>query len=376
MNIADYSLDILRNEPATILAVIILASIVFLIFLIPSVVKHSRNLKKTKFQPINWRASKPVYAVAGLVLILTVLSTIFSIWTNKDYVAGRFGRGPEIVAKVESETILKKEYESRLAAQKYFYTSVAKLVQEEPESIESATIEEMIQEILLTNLLAEQDIKVTDKEVRQRIKKTVVDRKFKGNWTAYEKHLKKEYQTTLEEVMRTTRIELLKEKVAQLKTTKHIFAAWIAKNEPQMISYGAMTAEMRAAHKKANKAKKDKAEGFLQKVKSGEDFAGFAKQISEDTKSAKKGGDLGFLFLPRSADETSQESLISFPGSTAILTALEKLGVGKIKLYEGFTGYTVVKVTEVKEGPVGTQSVKDWYKTYREEADVTIYLKL
>jgi parvulin-like peptidyl-prolyl isomerase len=376
VNISDYSLDILRNEPATILAVIILASILFLIFLIPTAIKYSKKLKKTKFQPINWRANKPVFAVAGLVLILTILSTIFSVWTNWDYVAGRFGRGPEIAAKVEGETILKEDYETRLAAQKYFYTSVAKLVQEEPESIESATIEEMIQEILLTNLLAEQDIKVTDSEVRQRIKKTVVNRKFKGNWTAYKKHLKKEYHTTLEEVMRTTRIELLKEKVGQLKTTKHIFAAWVAKNEPQMISYEAMTDKMEAAHKKANKAKKDKAEGFLQKVKSGEDFAGLAKQVSEDTKSAKKGGGLGFLFLPHSASETPQESLNSFPGSTAILTALENLGAGEIKLYEGFTGYTVVKVTEVKEGPVGTQSAEDWYKTFREKADVTIYLKL
>ena len=100
MNISDYSLDILRNEPATILVVIILASIVFLIFLIPSVIKRSKNLKKTKFQLISWRVGKPVYAVAGLVLILTILSTTFSIWTNKDYVAGRLGLGPEIAVKI------------------------------------------------------------------------------------------------------------------------------------------------------------------------------------------------------------------------------------------------------------------------------------
>ena len=376
MNILTDFVNILRNEPATLLAVIVLASILFLIFLIPTAIKHSKDLKKTKFQLINWRVGKPIYAVAGLVLILTVLSIAFSIWTNWGYVAGKIGLGPEVVAKVEGETILKEDYETRLAAQKYFYTNLARPIQEEAESIESVAMEEMIEEILLTNLLAERNIKVTDSEVRQRIKKTLVNSKFKGNWVAYEKSLKKEYRTTLEEVMRTTRIELLKEKVGQLKSTKHIFAAWIAKNEPQFMPYEVMTAEMRAAHKKANKAKKDKAEGFLQKVKSGEDFAGLAKQISEDTKSAKKGGDLGFLFLPRSADETSQESLNSFPGTTAVLTALEKLGAGEIKLYEGLASYTVVKVVEVKEGLVGTQSVEDWYETYREEADVTIYLKL
>ncbi len=100
MNILTDFVNILRNEPATLLAVIIFASILFLIFLIPSVVKHSKNLKKTKFRLINWQVGKPVYAVAGLIIILTILSTTVSIWTNKDYVAGRLGLGPEIAVKI------------------------------------------------------------------------------------------------------------------------------------------------------------------------------------------------------------------------------------------------------------------------------------
>ncbi|HEX7456744.1 MAG TPA: peptidylprolyl isomerase [Candidatus Nanoarchaeia archaeon] len=373
MNILTYLVNIIRNEPATLLVAVLIAAIVVLVFLIPSVLKHGKTVKKGQFAKIDLRSNKVGYTLAISVLVLAMISAAFSIWTNWDYVAGQLGFGPKIAAEVEGETIFQKDLDARVATQEYFYTNVAKLTQEEPMEIEDQVMEEMVQEILLRNLLAERGVTVTDSEVRQRIKETTVDRSFKGNWTAYENYLKSRYHTTLEEVMRTNRIELLKEKLGQLKTEKHILAIWVVKSEPQYISYAKMTDKQKSQHEKANKEKKEKANQVLQRVKNGEDFGKLAEQYSEDKKSAKNGGDLGFLHLPRSVEEAFQESLKSFPGEASVFIALEKLGVGEVKLYESFTGYTIVKVTEIKKGLIGDQSVDSWYKSYREKANVIIY---
>jgi parvulin-like peptidyl-prolyl isomerase len=45
----------------------------------------------------------------------------------------------------------------------------------------------------------------------------------------------------------------------------------------------------------AKKKAKEKAEGILKRVKTGEDFAKLAVEFSEDPGSKNKGGDLGFF---------------------------------------------------------------------------------
>ena len=73
------------------------------------------------------------------------------------------------MALVDGEKILKSDFEKRLAAQIYFYTTISPLPEEEISRLEERVREEMIQELLLTQLLAEHGITVTDEEVRQRI---------------------------------------------------------------------------------------------------------------------------------------------------------------------------------------------------------------
>jgi hypothetical protein len=314
----------------------------------------------------------PVYL--GLVtLIIALIAAAYSLWTNKDLISGKLGIGPEIVAKVEGENILKSDYETRLAAQKYFYTTFSKLPQEELNKIESRVLEEFIQEILLKNFLAKSSINITDDEVRQKIKETSVDRLFGGSWSEYENSLKNTYHTSLSEVIRTVRIEILKDKVSSLKTEKHIFAIWVSKEVPQFVSYEAMTDELRSELVKANKSKKEKAEELLQKVNNGEDFADLARKSSEDKESADNGGDLGFLYEPKYINKTGQKTFDSFPDKSAVLGALNELESGKVKMYETFIGYGVIKVTEVKEGPLGNQSFEEWYPGFRDSSDVKIF---
>jgi len=317
----------------------------------------------------------PVYF--GLVtLVIALIAAAYSLWTNKDLISGKLGIGPEIVATVEGENVLKSDYETRLTAQKYFYTTFSKLPQEELAQIESKVLEEMIQEILLKNFLAKHGISVADEEVRQKIKEASVDKLFKGDWTVYESTLKAMYRTTLPEVMRTVRIELLKEKISNLKTEKHISAIWVSKEVLQFVSYDAMTNELRSELEKANKSKKEKAEELLQKVNNGEDFGGLARENSEDKESAGNGGDLGFLYEPKYINKTGQKTFDSFPDKSAILKAIKELDSGKIKMYETFIGYAVIKVSEVKEGPLGNQSFEEWYPGFREGSDVQIFLSL
>lgn len=278
----------------------------------------------------------------------------------------------KIAADVNGQKIYVADYNKRLAAQTYFYTNISPLSKEELIKLNTGVLEEMIQEKLLTKLLSDYEIIINEEEVRQKIKETAVDKRFEGDWTKYENELKKRYHTTLAEVERTFRLEILKENLSQLQTKKHILSIWVSKDEPQFVSNEAMTSEDKARLDRINKVKKDKAEALLLQLQNGADFTALANKSSEDPASAKDGGNLGFLFLPKSPGSQSQEKLNSFPGKSAVFLALEELDAGNIKLYELFTGYAIIKVAEVKDAPLGTKSFEQWYPAFRANAKVNI----
>ena len=93
-----------------------------------------------------------------------------------------------------------------------------------------------------------------------------VDQLFDGDWTKYEEELKTVYYTTLKEVMRTVRINILKEKTSLLKTKKHVLAIWIEKNEYQFASYETMSEEERSELEETNRPKKERAEDVLRRI--------------------------------------------------------------------------------------------------------------
>ena len=322
------------------------------------------------------RRNQKILAFA-IVLVGAVGALLIVAWPQiQDWVkpAKESPPGPtEFVAAVNDEKILRSAYEARLNAQKFYYTNVSPLPEEELAQLGGWVLEELIQEKLLTRLLAQQGITVSDEEARQRIEEVSVKERFKGDWAKYEEELKASYETTLDEVMRTVRLDMLEEKTAQLKTTKHIFAIWVEKKEPQFVSYDVMKAEERTRLEKVNQLKKEKAEALLQKIQNGEDIALLARESSEHQESAGQGGDLGFLFLPTEAGSAPQPKFVSFPGAAAVMQALQVLGVGENKMYEIFTGYAVIKVTEVREGPRGVQSFDDWYQDFRARANIVMF---
>ncbi len=307
--------------------------------------------------------------IAATILVVAVIAAGVFVLVKKP--AGPPPE-PETAATVNGEDIPYQDYKTRLDAQTYFYSTISPLPEEERAGLTERIREEMIQELLLTQLLAEYGITVTDEEVRQRIQETAVDRLYEGDWAKYEEELKTIYRTTLEEVMRTYRLDILKEKTAELKTQKRVFAIWIEKDELQFASYESMTQEERATLEKANQPKKERAEETLRRIQGGEDFSALAKEVSEDEESAKNGGDLGFLFLDTFMNIGAQPTFDSFPDKNALFAALDELGNGESNMYELFTGYAIIKIAEIKEGPRGIQNFDEWYADFRSRANVTI----
>ena len=104
-----------------------------------------------------------------------------------------------------------------------------------------------------------------------------------------------------------------------------------------------------------------------------EDFAVVARAVSEHKESAQNGGDLGLLSLPTDIYSIWKPEDSPFPVDVGFFQALGELGAGEAKLYEGFIGYFIVKITGVQEGLVGTQSFDEWYQEFRARANVVMF---
>jgi len=95
------------------------------------------------------------------------------------------------------------------------------------------------------------------------------------------------------------------------------------------------------ADEDTQKKAKDKISAALERLKSGEAFEQVVQDLSEDTSSIEKGGDLGFLF----EDQIPLE----------IKLAIQALKVGEhSKVIRSRYGYQIVKLQEQKEAKLAT----------------------
>lgn len=104
-------------------------------------------------------------------------------------------------------------------------------------------------------------------------------------------------------------------------------------------------AEIRARHILVET--EDQAKAAIKRLKSGEDFAKVATELSKDPGSGQQGGDLGFFTKERMVPEFS--------------TAAFALEIGKVsEPVKSQFGYHIIKVEEKREKPVPTfEEVKD-----------------
>lgn len=311
--------------------------------------------------------------IAAIIILVAVICAGIFILIKK--LAGPPPE-PEIAATVNGENVPYQDYKTRYEAQTYFYAEIDPRSPEELVQIQNQVIEDMVQEKLLTQELAKHDVEVTYEEVRQRIKDEVVDPYFhekEDPWQAYNDTLDAHYHTTLEEVTRTFRLELLRENLEHLATKKHAFGIWIYKNavagDPERRILEKMSVE------ETNEPKKQIAEELFEKIKSGEDISMLAREFSEDEESATRGGDLGLIIYPTSeiVSYTVNTHVENFPGLWSLFRAVRDLNTGEIELYEQFNGYLIVKITDVIEGPIDPgQDFDKWYGSLRSKAEVSI----
>jgi peptidyl-prolyl cis-trans isomerase D len=165
----------------------------------------------------------------------------------------------------------------------------------------------------------------------------------------------------------------------KLKPTPEELTTWIAahkedikKNyESNQYKYTDLEEQVRARHiliragsdakpeeKAAAKAKIDAA---LTRAKSGEDFAALSKELSEDTVSAAKGGDLGYTPRGRMVPEFDKVMFATKPGEIS-------------DVVETKYGYHIIKVEGVRKGNVSLEEATpeiadEMYRTEKATAE-------
>lgn len=101
------------------------------------------------------------------------------------------------------------------------------------------------------------------------------------------------------------------------------------------------------ASEEEKKKAKEKAEGILDKIRAGEDFAKLATELSDDTGSKAKGGDLGFFARGRMVKPFEDAAFSLKPGQVS-------------GIVETQFGYHIIKMEEMKEAGIDTfETVKE-----------------
>ena len=165
------------------------------------------------------------------------------------------------------------------------------------------------QEAKRLKLDQEPTVKGSIEEISNRIlTKALIDEKVNKNVTITDKEIEEYYKNNQDEF-----------KIPEKAKVSHI----LIKIDPE-------------ATAKVKEEKKSKAEEILAKAKAGEDFSALAKQYSEDKKTSKRGGVVGF-FARKSKDPEFEKAAFS----------LEKNEISNLVLTK--KGYHIIKLLDKKE---------------------------
>ena len=122
---------------------------------------------------------------------------------------------------------------------------------------------------------------------------------------------------------------------------------------PEMVSVRHILVKVdQSAPEKDKKAAKKKAESILKKIKSGEDFAKLAAEVSDDPGSKQKGGELGFFPRGRMVKPFEDAAFALKPGQVSGLVTTQY-------------GYHIIKLDERKAA--GIQPFDDVKESIRQK---------
>ena len=238
-------------------------------------------------------------------IVLSLLLVLVFIHGNA------FAKDDDVVAKIGDRKITLSEFNKMLG---YLDSEKQKLVEKNPQFKENV-LQQYIQRIVISEIAKKKGFD-KNPELKEQLEL------IKDNYIAIE-YLKKEV---------TNKVEVSEEDIkAYYESHKDEFKM------PEMVrSRHILIKTDPSASDNDKKKAREKAEDILKKIKAGEDFAKLASDLSDDTGSKTKGGELGFFPKGRMVKPFEDAAFSLKPGEVS-------------GIVETQFGYHIIKVEEKKE---------------------------
>ncbi|MEQ1574901.1 MAG: peptidylprolyl isomerase [Vicinamibacterales bacterium] len=245
---------------------------------------------------------------------------------------------PEILARVNGEAIDKAEFEKAVAAIEG--QNQAPVPPDQRDQIFRGVLDQIISYKLLIQEARARKIEVPEPEIEQRIGQIRVQ--FPSE-DAFKQAISQQ-GVTIEQLRADARSEMQVSKMLQTETEGKIAVKpeqvdAFYKENPSQFQQGErvrashiLIAFPQGADAAAKQQARAKAEGVLKEVKAGKDFAGLAKQHSQDPGSAPNGGDLNFFGRGQMVGPFDEAAFKLAPGQTS-------------DLVESQFGYHIIRLT-------------------------------
>ena len=241
----------------------------------------------------------------GIIVSLLLVMVMVFIHGNVS------AKDDDVVAKIGDRKITLSEFNKMLG---YLDSEKQKLIEKNPQLKENL-LQQYIQGIVISKLAKKKGF---DKNLELKEQLEMI----KDNYIAIE-YLKKEVankvEVSEEDIKAYYESHKDEFKTPEMVRSRHI----LIKTDP-------------SASDNDKKNAKEKAEDILKKIKSGEDFAKLASDISDDTGSKPKGGELGFFPKGRMVQSFEDAAFSLKPGEVS-------------GIVETQFGYHIIKVEEKKE---------------------------
>jgi peptidyl-prolyl cis-trans isomerase C len=253
---------------------------------------------------------------------------------------------PEVVARVNGETITRADFEQAL--QSIEGRAGGPVPAEQRDTIYRGVLDRLIGFKLLTQEAAARKVTVTDTDVNAQVAQ------IRGQFPSEEvfKQMLDGRKMTLEQIRSDARSDMIVAKLLQQEVEAKAAVKpeqiddFYAKNPDQFME----GERVRASHilisaprdgDAAAKAQaRGRAEAVLNDVKAGKDFAALAKEHSQDPGSAVQGGDLGYFTAGQMVGPFNDAAFSLKPGTTSELVETE-FGFHIIRVVDKQAGRTV-----------------------------------
>jgi peptidyl-prolyl cis-trans isomerase C len=257
---------------------------------------------------------------------------------------------PEVVARVNGESVTKVEFERAIAAIEA--RAGGPVPPEQRDQIFRGILDQVVSYKLLVQESHSRKVEASDAEIDERVQQ--IQGQF-PNEAAFKQMLTTR-QTTLEQLRTDARQDIAVQKMIDAEVSPKAavkpeqLADFYAKNpdqfkQPERVHASHILIGVPRGADAATKAQaKAKAEQVLKDVKAGKDFATLAKENSQDPGSAPNGGDLGFFQQGQMVGPFNDAAFSLAPGTVSDLVETE-------------FGFHIIKVAEKQ--PPRTVALED-----------------